>query len=79
MATTAQRLIVNVESGALLPSFDGVVGTTQPRYTLGDTNPVEIYLVKSQGALGGVAQVPFPGGATVRLAIGVVKFTETKT
>lgn len=72
MATTAQRLIVNVETGSLLPSFEGVVGTTQPRYTLGDTTPVEIYLVKSQGALGGVTQVPFPGGATVRMAVGVV-------
>lgn len=72
MATTAQRLIVNVETGSLLPSFEAVVGTTQPRYVVGDNTPVEIYLVKSVGALAGVAQVPFPGGSTVRLAVGVV-------
>lgn len=73
MATTAQRLIVNVESGNLLPTIEGLTGSTQPRYVLGDTTPVEIYLVKTSG--GGttpLAPVSFPAGATVRLAVGVV-------
>lgn len=73
MATTAQRLIVNVESGNLLPTIEGLTGSTQPRYVLGDTTPVELYLVKTSG--GGttpLSAVPFPAGATVRLAVGVV-------
>lgn len=73
MATTAQRLIVNVETGSLLPTIDGLVGSTQPRYVLGDTTPVELYLVKTSG--GGttpMAPVAFPAGSTVRLAVGVV-------
>lgn len=73
MATTAQRLIVNVETGNLLPTLDGLVGSTQPRYVLGDTTPVELYLVKTSG--GGttpITPVPFPAGSTVRLAVGVV-------
>lgn len=72
MATTAQRLIINVETGTLVPAFESVVGTTSPRYTLGDTTPVELYLVKTTGSTGTTSQVPFPAGATVRLAVGVV-------
>ena len=75
--STAQRLIVNVETGTLLPTFETVVGTTQPRFILGDTTPVEIYLVKSTGATGIISQVPIPAGATVRLAVGQINTRPT--
>lgn len=78
MATRATRLIVNLETGQLLTSTDGVAGSTNPRFVLGDNVPIEIYLVQI-GQSGAVPYftIPFPAGATVKAAIGSINKNPT--
>jgi len=73
MATRATRLIVNLETGQLLPSTDGVAGAINPRFVLGDNVPIEIYLVQpSQSGAVPYFTIPFPAGSTVKAAIGSI-------
>lgn len=77
MATTAQRLIIDVDAGRLIGSFNSMVGTTQPEFTVGDTCPVEVYLVEQPGLGAPLTGVPFPAGSIVRCALGVVNAQPT--
>jgi hypothetical protein len=77
MATTAQRIIIDTEAGRLLGSFGGLTGVTNPNFILGDSCPLEIYLAGQQGIGGVMAPVPFPAGATIRVAVGLVNTQPT--
>lgn len=78
MATRATRLIVNLETGLLMPSTDGVAGATNPRFVLGDNVPIEIYLVQpSQSGAIPYFTIPFPAGSTVKAAIGSINKNPT--
>lgn len=77
MSTTAQRLIIDTERGTLIGTFSSVTGTTNPTFTLGDTCPIEIYLVKQFGSNSPYANIPFPSGSLVKCALGLINLQPT--
>lgn len=77
MATTAQRLIIDTEGGRLVGAFGPIAGVTQPSFVIGDSCPIELYLVRQPGVGQPLVSVPFPAGAVVRCAVGVVNTQPT--
>lgn len=77
MSKPAQRFIIDTEAGRLVPAFNTLSGTTTPTVYVGDTVPVEVYLVRQPGPGAGLVQQPFPAGAVVRMAVGSVNASPT--
>lgn len=75
--STAQRLIIDTERSSLIGTFSSITGTTNPTFVLGDTCPVEIFLVKQYGNNSPLSNIPFPPGAVVRCAIGLINLQPT--
>lgn len=78
MATRSLRLVINVESGQLLPFVDDLTGSSSPRFVVGDNQPIEIYLIKpSSSTAANQTVLPVPPGSVLKTAIGVINKTPT--
>lgn len=78
MPTRSLRFVVDTENSRLLPGFRSILSTLTPRFTVGDQVPVEVYLTKPVAGSGQVLQeVPFPAGAVLRVAVGLVNQSPT--
>lgn len=78
MATRSLRLVVDTENGRLIPGFRSIISTINPKFTVGDQVPVEVYLCKASAQTGFTLQeVPFPAGCVLRVALGEINQVPT--
>lgn len=78
MATRSLRLVVDTENGRLIPGFRSIISTINPKFTVGDQVPVEVYLCKATAQTGFTLQeVPFPAGCVLRIALGEINQVPT--
>lgn len=78
MATRSLRLVIDTENGRLIPGFRSIVSSINPKFTVGDQVPVEVYLAKASAQTGFTLQeVPFPAGCVLRVALGEINQVPT--
>lgn len=71
------RLWINAETGRLLVSSSSFVSAPTPVFYAGDTLPLELHLVAGAGVARVPYEIPFPAGATIKVAVGTVATAPT--
>jgi len=72
MATTPLRLWIAAEANSLLSGPSSFVGANAPSFYAGNTTPLELHLISGAGISRTPFEVPFPAGATIKVAVGSV-------
>ncbi len=66
------KLWINAETGRLLSSGSSFISSSSPTFHAGDTISLELHLLAGAGVARAPYEIPFPAGASVKVAVGTV-------